>query len=461
MSTDLMAAGMGKGTNAKPQKLLLTNARLFDGTGEEIIPNGAVWLEDGVVRRSGPADAFRDVPQDVRRIDLRGRFLMPGMTESHAHISYFGATSPSEQDRTPVEESMLHAIDHARIMLGSGYTSAISFGGVHNVDVNLRNGINNSWVCGPRLLAAGRDISATSGLVDWHPEHFKPQIEGLGMIVDGPWAIRAAVRKIRKLGADVVKIFLDGENVLAQSQPGELTYTDEETFAAVEEAHRHNLKVVCHARSAAAVKQAVRAGVDIVGHGNYLDDEAIDLLREARHRLQVGPAIAWELALLQRAEEFGFSRKFFEQKGYKDEVEFSVKAVAALRKAGVKVLPGGDFGLLWTPHGAYAQDLQNFTDFFSFSAFDALLAATRDAGSAMGMGGMVGTLEAGKFADLVVVDGDPIADIRILQDHSKLAAVMKGGIFYHDMLDKPPAMRGQAADRMLQNAEKFAEPAHG
>ena len=451
---DLMSRGMGDGSSVEPDPVLFVNGRIFDGTGEDVLPDGCVWVDGRYVRRVGPIDRFGDVPDDVRRVDLGGRFVMPGMTEAHAHLSYYGAKSPSEQDHTAVEESMLHAIDHARIMLASGYTSAISFGSVHNVDVYLRNGINNGWIPGPRLLAAGRDVSATSGLVDWHPEHFKPQIDGLGMLVDGPWAVRQAVRKIRKLGADVVKIFLDGEGVLDHAHPGELTYTDEEVYAAVDEAHRRQLRVVCHARSAAATKQAVRAGVDIVGHANYLDDEALGLLHEARHHIFVGPAVAWEVALLQRAEEFGFSRAFFEEKGYKAEVDATVKSVAALRDADVRVLPGGDFGLLWTPHGNYAQDLQNFTDFFGISAFDTLLAATRDAGAAMGLDGMVGTLEEGKFADLVIVDGDPLTDITVLQDHSRIVGVMKDGFLHHDMLEDRTVATPETAERVLEEASQ-------
>ena len=261
------------------------------------------------------------------------------------------------------------------------------------------------------------------------------------MLVDGPWAVRRAVRILKKNGADIIKIFLDGEGLSDHAPPGELTYTDEEVDAAVSEAHRRNMRVACHARSAAAVKQAVRFGVDVIGHANYLDGEAVDLLRRHRHRLAVGPAIAWEIEFLNHHDSLGFSRQAVLDKGYEREVEATVDAVKRLRAAGVRVLPGGDYGLNITPHGTYAKDLQYFVERFGMTSTEALLCATRDGGAVADPNGMVGTLEAGKHADIVVVDGDPVADIRILQDSARIAAVIKGGRIYQGLMDNNPYER--------------------
>jgi imidazolonepropionase-like amidohydrolase len=418
--------------------LVLTNARVFTGTGEELIADGAVWVRGRHIERVGPTDEVtRAAPAEVRRIDAGGRFVMPGMTESHAHLSY-ADNGPTELDKTAVERSMLTAVGNARLMLGSGFTSAISFGGVHRIDVFLRNAIDRGEIPGPRLAASGRDVGGTASNADLHKEWAKPHVEGLGMIVNGPWEVRTAVRTLRKNGAQIVKVFLDGENLSEHAPPGELTYTDEEVYACVDEAHRRAMRVVCHARSAAAVKQAVRAGVDIVGHANYCDDEAIDLLREDRHRTFVGPAIAWEMQFLARCTEIGFSREAVRARGYDREVAETVKTVRRLREAGVRILIGGDYGLNITPHGTYARDLEYFVDLFGYSPFDALLAATRDGGAAADPGGMVGTLEEGKYADLVVVDGDPLADVRVLQDHSKITAVVKDGRVYRGLTTRRP-----------------------
>ena len=416
--------------------MLITNARLFTGVDGEVIPDGAVWISGRHVRRAGPATFDSEVPAEIPRIDVGGRFVMPGMTESHAHLSY-DHNGPTELDKTPVELAMMNSVANARTMLASGFTSAISFGSVHRIDVFLRNAIDRGAIPGPRLEASGRDLGSTGSNADLHKDWARPQIEGLGMISDGPWDVRRAVRTMRKNGADVVKIFLDGEALSDHAPPGELTYTDEEVAAACDEAHRRKMRVVCHARSADAVKQAIRHGVDIIGHANYVDDEAVEMLRRERHRLFVGPAIAWEVQFVAQCETIGVPRSMMRQRGYENEIEQTVKAVRRLREAGVRVLVGGDYGLNITPHGTYAKDLDYFVDLFGMSPTEALLCATRDGGAAADTNGMVGTLEEGKYADLVVVDGDPTTDITVLQDHARLR-VVKNGVPYRDLATADP-----------------------
>jgi len=419
------------------EPVLFTNARLFTGVDEGVIEDGAVWVEGPIVRYAGRATDVPAKADHVRRIDLRGQFTMPGMTESHAHISYTN-NGPGDLDKTPVEQAMVWSIDNARLMLGSGFTSAISFGSVHRIDVYLRDAIDKGVIPGPRLVASGRDIGATSSNADLHPDHARPQMEGLGMLADGPLAVRKAVRPLRKNGANVIKLFLDGEGLSNHAPPGELTYTDEEVEAAISEAHSRNMRVATHSRSAAAVKQAVRFGADFIGHANYLDGEAVDMLRRARDRLVVGPAIAWEIQFLANCERMGFTREMARNRGYEREVEATVDAVKRLRAAGVRVLIGGDYGLNITPHGTYARDLEYFVELFGLSPAEALLCATRDGGAAVDPGGMLGTLEAGKYADLVIVDGDPLADIKVLQDHSRITAVMKNGQLYRNLTRANP-----------------------
>ncbi|TDJ23162.1 MAG: amidohydrolase family protein [Gammaproteobacteria bacterium] len=441
-------------------QFLLTDVRLFAGVSDEVIDHASVWIDGRMIRFAGPSCDLPEVPGDVPRLDLNGRFVMPGMTESHAHLSYTN-NGPTELDKTAVEPAMVQSIANARLMLGSGFTSAISFGSVHRIDVTLRDAIDRGQIPGPRLVASGRDVGATSSNADLHPDHARPQIEGLGMLVDGPWAVRRAVRTLRKNGADIIKLFLDGEGLSDHAPPGELTYTDEEVAAACDEAHRRNMRVACHSRSAAAVKQAVRFGVDVIGHANYLDDEAVEMLKRNRDRLAVGPAIAWEIKLLENCESMGYSRKAVEDKGYAREVDETVIAVRRMKEAGVRVLIGGDYGLNITPHGTYAKDLQYFVELFGMSPAEALLCATRDGGAVADPSGMVGTLEEGKLADLVVVDGDPLADVTVLQDHERLS-VIKDGRRYRDLTrDNPylePLARGGANESVRQeNLEPVLE----
>ena len=246
---------------------LFTNARLFTAESEDIIDRGVLLVEDGSVRFAGNAEDLKSSTHHV--IDLGGKFLMPGMTETHAHLS-FDDSSPFSIGDSSVEQATITAVGNARLMLNAGFTSAVSFGSTYAIDVALRNAINTGKIRGPRLMAAGRDLGATASNVDFDG--------GLSQIADGPWAVRKAVREQRRLGVDVVKIFIDGEAINPTNPPGELSFTNEEVIAAVDEAHRRNLKVACHARSSAAVRQAVNAGVDFIGHANYLDDETVALL---------------------------------------------------------------------------------------------------------------------------------------------------------------------------------------
>lgn len=412
---------------------ILTNATLFTATSEEAIKNAAIWIEGNHIRYAGPAADMPETPGDVVQQDLNGKFVMPGMTETHAHLSFSDA-SPFGIGDLSVEDSTLTAVKNSRLMLASGFTSAVSFGSTYKIDVALRGAINSGKIIGPRLLAAGRDLGATASNVD--------SGGSLSQIADGPWALRQAVRQQRKIGVDIVKIFIDGEAINPQNPPGELSFTDEEVNAIVDEAHRRKMRVACHARSAAAVKQAVRAGVDFVGHANYLDNEAIDLLAEHKDRIFVGPAIAWEVTYLEKCETIGVTRETVIAQGYEAEIEATIKTVEKLRQADIKMVVGGDYGISIAPHGTYAKDLEYFVDLFGMRPAESLICATRNGGLAFDPNGSLGTLAAGKLADLVIVDGNPLDDITVLQDHQKLT-VMRDGVLYTDLANPNPYLAKQ------------------
>lgn len=414
---------------------IFSNLNLFKGDSDSICEDASIWIDGNIIKYAGPSSEFTNTSHNIERVDLGGKTVIPGMTESHAHISYTN-NGPLELDKTPIEEAMIKTVDNARIMLGSGFTSAISFGSVHRIDVFLRDAINSGQIAGPRLLAGGRDICAIGGNADTYPDHAKPQTEGLAMVTDGPWEIRKAVRTLWKNGVDVVKVMIDGELISLQGRPGDLGYKDEEVEALVDEAHRKKMKVACHARSAEAVKQAVRSGIDFIGHANYIDNEALDLLIENKDRVYVGPAIAWEMAFLENAEKMGFKSDSREVIEYQKEVEETISSYKKMKEAGIKILVGGDYGLDIAPHGTYAKDLEYYVNLFGFSNAEALQSATSLGGEAMDNNGSLGTLEEGKLADLVIIDGNPLEDITVLQDHKKIKAVIKDGRIYQGLTNK-------------------------
>ena len=397
--------------------LVLRGGQIFTA-GASDATAAAIAVRGGRIAAVGSdAEIAPHVGASTRVIELAGKFVMPGMTETHAHLSFADA-SPFAIGARSVEDSTIVAVGNARLMLAAGFTSAVSFGSTYKIDVALRDAIQAGRIPGPRLLAAGRDLGATASNID--------SDGGLAQVADGPWALRKAVREQRKSRVDIVKIFIDGESINPNCPPGELSFTDEEVEAVVDEAHRRRMRVACHARSAAAVKQATRAGVDFIGHANYLDDEAVELLAANRHRVFVGPAIAWEVQYLAQHESLGVSKDTIRAQGYAAEVEATIASVAKLRKAGVRLVVGGDYGISIAPHGTYAKDLEYFVALFGMRPAEALLCATRNGGLAFDPLGRLGTLAAGTFADLVVVDGDPLADVRVLQDHARLR-VMKDG----------------------------------
>ena len=400
-----------------PTNTLYTNAKLFTAGDENVTENGTVWVQDDTVVFAGNAAALPSTPQASRQIDLQGKFLMPGMTETHAHLSFADA-SPFAIGATSVEDATITAVGNAQLMLKAGFTSAISFGSTYKIDVALRDAINSGRLSGPRLLAAGRDLGATASNID--------SPGGLSQIADGPWALRKAVREQRRDRVNVVKIFLDGEAINAVNPPGELSFCDEEVVAVVEEAHRRGMRVACHARSAAAVKQAVKAGVDFIGHANYLDQEAVDALAAKKDQIVVGPAIAWEVQYVAQCESLGISKATVRAQGYETEIAETVKTVEKLRAAGVRLVVGGDYGISIAPHGTYAKDLEYFVDLFSMRPAEALICATRNGGQAMDPQGRLGTLTNGALADMLIVDGNPLEAITVMQQAEKLQ-VIKGG----------------------------------
>jgi imidazolonepropionase-like amidohydrolase len=204
--------------------------------------------------------------------------------------------------------------------------------------------------------------------------------------------------------------------------------TGSEVAAAMEVARAAGLRVAAHCRSAESVMLALRHGIEVIYHANYADERALDALEAARNRVFVGPAIGITYNLSQAAGQWGVTPE--RSRAFEQELAITVEVMSRLRKRGVRVLPGGDYGFLFTPHGTYARDLWLFVKVLGFTPMETLMAATRLGGEIMGMPGELGVVKAGALADLLLVDGDPLADIAILQDRSALRMIMKDGAMH-------------------------------
>jgi len=406
--------------------ILIRDGRLIDGDGGLPVENAGVLVEGETIRWVGRMAEAPALAPGTRTIDARGKTIMPGLIEAHLHLSYSNVRDLPDLDlKCPVEETTIRAVRHARMALECGYTGAVSAGALHRVDVALRNAIRDGLIDGPRLVAAGRDICATAGMLDWNGSWLKLGMDGLGIFADGVEECRKAARTVLKEGADIVKTYVTGEGMIFECTAEEVTYTEEEIRVICEEAHRRNKRVSAHTRGAEGTKLSVRAGVDIIDHGTLVDAEAIDLI--AARGVFVVPALNYQRAILERGAEFGFSAEFLATTGYREELEAAFTNMKKLFNAGVRVLPGGDYGFAWCPHGEYARDLQTFVEEIALTPMQTLVAATKWGSELMEMADRTGTLEAGKLADLLLVDGNPLDDLRLLQDRRRLALVMQGG----------------------------------
>ena len=424
---------------------LFLNAKLIDGNGGPPVEDGAVRVEGNRITHVGRATDWGENPDGNQRvIDLQGKTLLPGLTEGHFHISFWGVRELPDLDlKLSAELSTIYAIKNAELALRCGYTSVASAGALHRVDVTVRDAINDGVIVGPRMAASGRDICATSGMLDWNPSFWRLGMEGLAIFADGVEEVRKAVRQNIHEGCDVIKLYVTGEGLLRGPGmlPEETMYSFEEIEVAVREAHTRNRQVAAHVRGDDGVKLCVRAGVDVIEHATYADDEAIEMIAERKDRLFVVPGLGYHWGILTKGEACGIPREVIDETMYQDEWERGCVAMAKMREAGIRVVPGGDYGFIWCPHGEYAKDIELFVTDMGFSPMEAIVAATKHGSEVMRTETVTGTVEPGKYADLLIVDGDPLENIAILQDRSKLALVMKDGQVMVNTLGLPQQLQ--------------------
>jgi imidazolonepropionase-like amidohydrolase len=406
-------------------QLLVENGTIFDGTGGPVIRNGAVLIRDGKIAYAGHREGL-DLTGDVPRVDASGGTIMPGLIESHFHATYFNVAHLEDLDiKYPVEYVSLLASVNAQLLLECGYTSARSGGCLFNCDVWLKQAIENDLVLGPRMASSGREICSLGGLMDWNPDFRKIGMEGLVFCINGAEEARRAVRALVKDGVQWVKTYPTGDAASPDiNDHHTLCMTLDEMEAVVKTAHNHGLKVTGHCRATEGIKNAVRAGYDTLEHGTFMDDEALDMV--LAKSVPVVPGLYFEQASIERGRDFGLSQRVID--GHQETLEGGAESYRRLIAAGGRLGMGGDFGFAWNPHGDYAKELSFFVKYVGLSVMTVLVSATRTGAEILGREGEIGTLEVGKLADILVVDGDVLGDITLLENRKKLIAVIQGGI---------------------------------
>jgi imidazolonepropionase-like amidohydrolase len=418
-----------------PNGLVIRGASvLVDGTGLEPLSNASIVVKDGRIAFVGKSSELNGKYHDLKTIDALGKTIMPGMVESHFHMymdTEYATSAQTEIDLTPMQWVILTAARACGTALKCGYTSVVGAGTAHNVDFWVRDAVQKGILRGPRIIPASREISSTGGTVDWSPEFWKLNREGLAITVDGPLEALKAARRVMKEGAEIVKMFPSGEGFLIgkyhpffhDCRREREVMTFEEINAIAQETRRWNRLTMAHCRNPQSVKNCLRAGVDIINHATFLDDECWRLFKD-RPPMAVCPSLGFTWYTIRQDWH---NPEFVREAAYEDEYRRGCENMPKLHKMGIKIVPGGDYGQSDIPHGLYAKDLEVFVNDMGFSPLETLTMATKNGSYLMRMENEIGTLEVGKKADLLLVDGDPLHDITVLQNINKILIVMKDG----------------------------------
>lgn len=354
-------------------------------------------------------------------IDLSKGACLPGLIDAHDHLTSDPSQSGYEGLGTSVPRQAIMGVKNARTTLRAGVTTVRNVGAEGFSDIALRDGINAGDIEGPRLLVSGPSLGITGGHCDnalLAPE-FKHSAEG---VADGPWALRAKVRNNIKYGADLIKICATGGVLSKGDSVGGPQLTEEEIRAIVEEAHQHGRKVAAHAHGTEGIKRAIRGGVDSVEHCSFIDDEGIRLAKER------GTFLVFDIYnddfILQEGLKVGMLPEFIEKEKLVGKTQRENFRKAYL--AGAKLAFGTDGGVY--PHGDNWKQFPYMVE-FGMKPIEALRAATLVSAELLGLGGKTGVLETNHLADIIAVEGDPLADIRVME---KVRFVMKDGKVYRN-----------------------------
>lgn len=408
---------------------VLRCGRLLDVSGQRVLENQAVVVTGQRIVSITPADRARP-PAGTETIDLDGFTCLPGLIDAHTHLvdrSDDQSYNWANPLMTTGAEMAFHSIPNARKTLLAGFTTVRDMGTYRAfVDVALRDAIDRGTVVGPRMQPAGAYVTISGGagaLTGFAPDIELPLELRFGQ-ADGPDQVRQRVREIARRGAGVIKVLATGAILTLGSRPGGQEFTYEELRAAVEEAEKNGLKVAAHAHSPAGAKDAVRAGVASIEHGSLLDDEALRLMKEHGTFLMCDALASWDFwpgGTPENAPD-GYPPEFVE----KEKISYQ-GYLQTLRRAielGVRIAYGTDAAVI--PHGQNARLFRTYVS-AGMSPWQALRSATVEAAELLGWQDRVGSVEAGKFADVIAVAGDPLRDIALLED---VAFVMKDGAVY-------------------------------
>lgn len=399
---------------AQAQPVVVKAGRILDVRSGQYRTQQTILIDNGRIVAVGELTA--KLPAGARVIDLGNRTVLPGLIDCHTHLTYAPNLIGPARLHISVPREALIGARNARVTLEAGFTTVRNVGASGYADIALRDAIAAGDVPGPRVVASGPPLSITGGHADQN--FLGPQFQSPGDgIANGVAGVMLKVRENIKYGADVIKFMATGGVLSEGDDPALEQYTPEEMRAIVETAHGLGRKAAAHAHGALGIRNAVLAGVDSIEHGTYIDAECIRLMKE--HGTYLVPTLYLLDWFPEHSKELGITPGVLEKA--RVVMESAGANIGAAMRAGVKVAFGTDAAVY--PHGQNGHEFAAMTR-RGLTPLQAIQAATVNAADLLGWTDRVGTLEAGKFADLIAVEGDPLADVTVLE---RVAFVMKGG----------------------------------
>jgi imidazolonepropionase-like amidohydrolase len=381
--------------------------RLIDVEQGRSLAKPMVIIEDGKITQLG-TQGDMVIPEDAEIVDLSGHTILPGLIDMHVHLTSEASNHGYTRLSVSLPRSTIYGVKNAKRTLMAGYTTVRNVGAAGFADVALRDAINEGDVPGPRMFVSGPSLGVTGGHCDNNllPYEYAATSEG---VADGPWAVRAAVRRNIKYGADMIKFCATGGVLSKGTKVGVQQYSQEEMNAIVTEAKLRGLRVAAHAHGTDGIKAAIKAGVTSVEHASFLDEEAITLAKKYGTYLSMDIYVTEYI--LGEGEKAGILPESLDKErtvGGQQRESFK-QAV----EAGVKMIFGSDAGVY--PHGDNAKQLSRMVQ-FGMTSMQALQAATINSATALGKSELLGSITKGKYADIIAVKGNPLDDISILEN---------------------------------------------
>jgi imidazolonepropionase-like amidohydrolase len=401
---------------------------VIDGTGAGPVENGAVLIENGTIKAVGPLASLPHV-DGAEEIDAQGGYILPGLIDTHVHVMAEGMDLLGLMQQ-PFSFMFYQAIQYLARTLECGVTTVRDAGGA---DAGVKKAVEDGIIPGPRMQISIAVLSTTGGHGDGYmPAGYDvplipPYPGNPSAIADGVEEVRKKVREILRAGAEVIKVCSTGGVLSATDHPEFTQYTIDELKVMVEEARfRKGLRVMAHAQGAEGIKNAIRAGIHSIEHGMFIDDEAVELMLE--HGTFLVPTLVAPLGVIEEAAATGKMPEYGLRKA-RETIDAHRESITKAYKAGVKIAMGTDAGVV--PHGTNLRELGLMAD-LGMTPMDVIVATTKTAAECLGWEDRVGTLEAGKLADVVVTSVDPLTRIHDLADVENIALVIKGGEIVKD-----------------------------